>query len=389
MIYKINETEDKAIDLIESYNKKILAFDFNSITDDLLRGKLGVIIYLLSLYETTNDTVYVDKIAELLESIFENCDTQAENSLYSNATLSYGITGLGYVLTILMEFGILDENFKQQIDTISEIVYEKALKMVSENNFGYFNGSIGILFYLITVNDAQKIDNIIDLLFERCKNDEFLFYTEMDDSYVEGMNFGLNHGHLALIQTLLTISESNSKALFIINSCLKNINSNLDYDYKVEHTHIFKPYKIFFKENALVRHQNNRLCWCNSDLSFSYILQRTGMLLKNPVNLSLSEIIGKETTKRKTFKTTGIENHHFCHGSSGVAQLYKELSLLDPEEYYEESYNYWIDRTLVYMSIDNNDDLTSSDLSLLYGKLGTLMVINNKIDKKKYLNFLI
>jgi lantibiotic modifying enzyme len=72
MIYKISK--NKTRDLIDFYNVQILSFDFNSITDDLLTGKLGVIIYLLSLYELTNDPVYVDKIAELLELIFDNCN---------------------------------------------------------------------------------------------------------------------------------------------------------------------------------------------------------------------------------------------------------------------------------------------------------------------------
>lgn len=186
-----------------------------------MTGKLGVIIYLLSLYEVTNESVYLDKIGELLELIFENCDNETEGNLYSNSSLSYGISGLGYVLSVLIKGEILDEEFDQQVDTISEIVFEKTVKMISENNFGYFNGAIGNLFYLLSVNDTEKANAIIDLLFERSNTDKHLFYTETEDIYVDGMNLGLNHGYLSTIKILLDFYKNDHKSLSIMDKCLK------------------------------------------------------------------------------------------------------------------------------------------------------------------------
>jgi hypothetical protein len=261
--------------------------------------------------------------------------------------------------------------------------------MISENNFGYFNGAIGNLFYLITVNETQKVNVIIDILLERCTTDQYLFYTEINDSYVDGMNFGLNHGHLSIIKTLLDFSINDAKSLQIIEKCIKNIILNLDYEYQVENVNIYKPYNAFEEGNSLKKHQNDRICWCNSDLSFSYILYIAGKKLNDVDYLKLANMIGKETTKRKVIINTGIGNHHFCHGSSGVAQLYQELFLLSSKKHYKNTHKYWIERTISYLEIEKNDSLTNKDLSLLYGKLGSLMVINDKIDKKKYLNFLI
>lgn len=382
-------TENKTTDTVDFYNEKILAFDFSLISDDLLTGKLGVILYLLAVYENTNESVYLDKIAELLEIIFENCDEKTENNLYSNPSLSYGISGLGYVLSLLIKSDILDPEFERQIGAISEIVFERTLKMIAENNFGYFNGAIGNLFYLLSVNDHQKANDILDVLFERSNTDQHLFYTEINDLYVDGMNLGLNHGYLSTIKILLDFSKKDPKSLAIIDKCLKTIVSNLDHDYLAENVHVYKPYRIYEEDNALKKHQNNRLCWCNSDLPFAYILHKAGIILNDNDNIQLAEMIGKETTKRRVFQNTGIENHHFCHGSSGLALLYQELFQLSPKTWYKESQEYWLDRTISYLESEKDNPLDVKDLSLLYGKLGSLMVINEEIDIKKYLTFLI
>ncbi len=382
-------TENKTTDIVDLYNEKILAFDFSLIPDDLLTGKLGVILYLLSLYENTKESVYLDKIAELLEIIFENCDENTENNLYSNSSLSQGISGLGYVLSVLIKSKILDSEFGRQIDTISEVVYERTLKMISENNFGYFNGAIGNLFFLLSVNDNEKASAIIDVLFERSNTDTHLFNTEINDLHADGMNLGLNHGYLSTIKILLDFSKNDDKSVSIINKCLKTILTNLDYDYLVEGVHVFKPYRIYEENNTLKKHQNNRLCWSNSDLSFSYILHKAGIILNNTNYTELAETIGKETTKRRVFQNTGIENYHFCQGSSGVTQLYQGLFQQNPKLSYKESHGYWLDRTISYLESEKENPLVAKDLSLLYGKLGALMVINEEIDVKKYLKFLI
>lgn len=378
--------------IIERYNNKIETYDYSSISDGLVEGKLGVILFLLASYETTLEENYLEKIGLLLETVFDNLETNHENSLYFKTNISYGLTGLAYILKILIDDEILDQEYHLQIEKINHIVFEKTQKMISENNFDFLNGLSGNLWYLCKTGAQTYCNQIIEALYLNSLENKNLFYTDSENPYVNGMNYGLAHGYLGLLKALHEIADmygSTDKIESIIHKTIEQIIDDLDYSHTIEGCHIYKPYKVYFEDNQRKKHQNNRLAWCNSDLTFSYILYKIGYQYKNEQYLSLSEKIGIATTKRTSLETTGIENDHFCHGSAGVALLYKELFRLTRNDIFNEAYAFWKEKTLMYLDKKKFNDFENRDISFLYGRLGALMVVNEDVNTSKYLEILI
>lgn len=376
--------------ITNTYNEKILNFDYRIFNDDsLLRGRLGSINYLLSIHDNNKDEAkYLDKISCILELVLNNIENKNnKDNLLDNSTLLYGATGLSFILHELLERDLIETDYQDQINEIDSIIYQNSIKQINQNYFDYLGGPIANLSYFLNYNkEKQIIDNVFDNLMEIKKSTEKLFYTESDSLYTNGYNLGLKHGHLGILKVLLEYIErfgKNSSSLIteLTTELLDNFITELDYSYQVKDINIFKYYSITENNNSKSKHQNNRLCWCNSDITLTYFLLKAGILLEDDRLLSLSKFIGEETVKRRTFDTTGVESHYFCHGSSGIAFTYDKLYLLSGNEHYLMASEYWHQRTFEYLVKDMNNEMLPEDLPWLRGgKLGSLLVVNRQYE---------
>lgn len=379
MIYS---TKQDIRTLTLEYNEKILDFNFAEMqNDDLFSGKLGVVNYLSSFYEATNDDKYINKISELLETILSNIENNSENNLLKSSTLLSGAAGFGFILKDFISKGVIDEeDFAEQLRIIDEIIFDNTLKFISEEYYDYLGGPIGNLQYFLN----SKEENIINTILKHLKNSKQVtekgFYTQSENIFTQGYNFGLKHGHLGIVKTYFDYLNKYGEDQYVINTIhqvLQNIIEHLNFNYTVNEVHIFKYYNIYKENDNIVKRQNNRLSWCNSDLTFSYYLLKAGKILNNNNYKNLGNKIALETTKRKTFETTGIESHHFCHGSSGLAFLYDSLHQIDNNPEYVQSSKYWLQQTYDYLVQDIDKKIMAADMSWLYGgKLGALLILN-------------
>lgn len=368
----------KLTELIACYNEKIIAFPHEELSDGLVQGKLGLIVYLLMMYEQKKEEVYVEKITAILSLVFKSLENPQENSLLSDSSFAEGVSGLGWVMQLLIEKEILDEEYEAQIIILNEIAFEYAQKNIVKNNFDFLNGSIGVLKFLEKSKNKILFNQLVDTLYDLALNSENLFKTASSDPYISDMNFGFPHGYLSIIKILLNAQLSfgtQSKYQFIIDKCIAKIMSHIDEDHKIDGIHIYKPHKIYYKNEELIAHQNNRLAWCNSDVSWIYLLSKIDYQNKESKYKTFINTVGDNVVKRKKMNVTGIENYHFCHGSSGVAQLFSELYKITEDEKYKEAHQYWVAKTLAYLEDDLSKEITVKDMSLYYGKLGALLML--------------
>ncbi|CAL2086300.1 lanthionine synthetase LanC family protein [Tenacibaculum sp. 190524A05c] len=377
MITEENITIDK---IINDYNSKILSYPVNELSGGLVQGKLGVLYYLMFVYMDTKKVVYFDKITDILMDIFNSLQNPEGSDLLNDSSYAEGISGLGFVITKLIENDLLDEEYKEQIPVLSQIAYAYAIKMIDIDNYDFLHGSIGVLLFLLKVKNKELFNGIVDKLHQKSKESVLLFSTVSDNPYISDINFGFPHGYLSTIKIL-----NDAKKAFgahnvydaVIDKCITKIMKHINTNYKVDGIHIIKPHKVYLDEGKLIEHQNNRLAWCNSDLSLIFLLSKIDLGTKNTQYNELIELIGENVIKRKEMNVTGIENHHWCHGSSGVAQLFSELHSLLGDRKYLEAHEYWINRTVQYLKEGILNELTERDMSLFYGKLGALLVLQS------------
>ncbi|GAA5087143.1 hypothetical protein GCM10023210_09820 [Chryseobacterium ginsengisoli] len=374
--------------ILKEYDQKILDFDYRALPDGLLFGKLGLLLYFLSNYQINKNDQYLNKVITILEEVFENCSLQKEDNVYALPTLSKGMTGLGIILDLLKKDGLLDDDFDDQIHEIGEIIFEQSVKMLKEDNYTFFDGPIGNLYYFNTIKNEKYSNGIVDILYDECISKPIPFENKLNDSFADGINLGFNYGYLSIVNNLLSLPVITEKAKYIIDSCMNFIISNFDI-HEIENAKIYKPYNYKGTPDLLKPFHNNRLCWCNSDLSFSYLLYKAGEILENEKYTKMAHELGMETTKRKVMANTGIELIHYCHGTSGLVQLYHEVNQRDSQPEYKESKDFWLKRSQEILENELDQPFSKQDSSLIFGKIGALITLNDNIDKTKYLKFLL
>lgn len=371
--------EKMSIDaIIKEYNSKIISYPTQDLPYGFVQGKLGVLYYLMYVYLDTQKAIYFDKITDILMDVFNTIQNPDQNSLLNDSSFADGISGLGFVISELIANDLLDEEYAEQIPILSQIAFEYASKKLDQNNFDFLHGSIGVLIFLLKIKNQDLFDQLVNQLLEKSKESVLLFSTQSDDPYISDINFGFPHGYLSTIKLLLDAKNTfgaNELYDIVIDLCVSKIMKHIDKKYVVDGIHIYKPHKVYIDNGKLIEHQNNRLAWCNSDLSWVFLLSKLDSVNHTTQYQKIIDEIGNHLVKRKEMNVTGVQNHHFCHGSSGIAQLFGELYDFSKDEKYSKAYNYWIQRTITYLKEDMLHNLTERDMSLYYGKLGALLTL--------------
>lgn len=381
MIERINQ-------LTNHFNQKILAFDLQTIdknNNGILSGRLGLIYYFFNMYKINSNDIYLTKISELLESVFENSNDK-NNKISNELDFSDGLCGLGFILNELIHAEILDANYNEQLSVINELAMDYAIKKIAQGNFDFFYGAVGGLYYLSEVNKLDYCETIIDELFKVAPNNNFLYNSKNEDEYNRGVNFGLAHGNTALFIVLINLVQKGLKNKSLITLIDKGVRELLKYESEEyiegENIKIYFPHNLVIEKETVKINRSIVLGWCNSELDIALLIQKYSETMENQDFLHLSSKIGLETTKRQTEYTTGVYDYHFCHGSSGIAQLYYKLFEQTKIEAYDKADKYWLNETINFLEKEKDEQATTSKINFLYGWPAALLTLNTRTNQK-------
>lgn len=342
------KTANQLIQKIDDLNTQ----ELNS--DSLLNGRLGLVYFYLSLYKHFKEEKYLDKIESNLGMVFKNIEDQT-SSLLLDASIENGLSGLGYVLQLLIDENILDAEYKDQVKEINNMVYEDALKLIADKNYDYVRGPFGILFYLNSVKDEAYVNIILEELMNKFKEDEdFFFYNEY--SYIEGVHIGYAHGLCAIIKVLNDIEDE--RAEFIVRELLKKLSQIIkENNFYIKDKKYYLPRSIH-KGDAFEGGLNFRavLAWSNSDINFSTLIFSLKEKFINKELLEIANQIALESIDKKEEEHTRVWDHRFYFGSSGVLKTYNFLYEKTGIEKFQKSSQYWYEKTLELLEEDNIEE---------------------------------
>ena len=397
LIINDNKAIYKTIDsIIKIANEKILNSDPELIVlDNILNGKLGLAYYCHFIHHLKGNKKHLKIIEKIIENVFK---TLAEsNTLFSsNLTLADGFSGLGIILNNLIKDKILDEEYSDQIIIINDLAYTNCKKMFKNRGFDYFYGATGLLFYLNAVDSLIHCEDIINDFHNYGKDNSYLFYNSTDDVYTQGVNFGFAHGTLSILAVFLDLYEKGICREKTKNLILNTVDSLLQFSREkinfseINHKYVGYEYPSFFPYNIMTEspnkdiylnnkenifHYTDRLGWCNSDLGHILMLYKIGKIFNIESYIKIANKMGDITVNRKEYIDTAISDCYICHGSSGVAQLYKKIFEISNKEIYNEAYKHWINITISYMQLEIKKPFSVQDLELLTGWLGPLLTL--------------
>ncbi|MDN5286013.1 MAG: Lanthionine synthetase family protein [Mucilaginibacter sp.] len=352
--------------------------------DGLFDGNLGMSIYHFYHFMTYKDVKSYNKGVAILNKVVENLETE---STLSNISISYGLSGLGYTLSYLKELDIIDIEIDDIIPGFDQLIYELSLDAVHDGNLGFSNGVSGVLHYFSRISSTKSLSgDLIDRVMSRTLSQEKGFHYPSEPVHLVKLgitqhyiNFSMSHGLSGLINVLLNYYQDAPNA---------NLRSYLltALDYILAHK---KPIRFnegefcifpsFIKDPDINDGQHykewykSRLAWCIGDLNMAYLFTKAGMLLNEKELLAIGNETGQVTTKRKHGVETKVDNPFFCHGTSGLAAVYKKLYQMTASGHYHESYRYWLDETNTYFASDPGYGKASG--ALLNGSAGAKLFL--------------
>lgn len=375
-------------ELIKHFDQKILNFNpdvFHTDDNGLLGGRLGLIYYFFNSHKINGQEIYLEKIALLLESVFENCSNK-DATISTTLNFSDGLCGLGFVLNELLNAGIIDEEYAGQLEVINDLALDYTIKSIRANNFDFFYGAMGGLFYLSETDQWEACERVINELIKIAPTHRYLYNSSHEDEFNQGINFGLAHGNTAIFMILIGLIKKGMKNKSLKTLVNKGVKSLLTYEREeplgTDGIKNYFPHNVLFENGAEKINFSVVLGWCNSELDIALLIQEYLQIERNNGLETTALKIGLETLKRKAENTTGVYDHHFCHGSSGVAQLYKKMYVKTQVRVFDEAYSFWAGETANFLEKEKNEPVTREKLNFLYGWPGALLSLKEQQDER-------
>jgi len=362
--------------------------------DSLFSGNLGLVIYHMNYYTIFNDSSSKDRSLNLLQDILYR--VEEGTSTLSNYTLSYGLSGLGIVINQLISEQFIDDG-DIDLGNLDELIYEWIIDRIKNNDSEFMHGAFGAIRYLSTNSknttiSTLKFEELVKLLMSKSiTSDHEGVYFDLFNKFIpeypkNTINLSLSHGLSGILVILLDLIDKG-----LIGEAYKN----LAYDIakylngKIEDVNFEK--KIYCHADSVVSpdikgRRNTRLAWCYGDLNQVLAFLRMGQTFQDQYYLSLSHKIGLTTTYRKDFEQTYISDSQFCHGTSGMVEIYRYLYEQTSISEYLDAKNYWLNKTVEYIETELDSGYYTEKkrtAELLEGLIGVALVLLSEVGKSQ------
>lgn len=363
----------------------------NCTSEGLIAGKLGVIAFYESMANVLDRSI-IDQAENELEKIFLSFNN--EESQLTNYNYSFGLTGLAYITTLFERANHFEIDLNDLLEPLDEMFYRCALEDLRNRRVDFLHQAGGVLHYfqyrLPNKKIAEYLNELVGIYLTNAVVDEQGFRYEGSLPYhtehAKGVyDFGLAHGMSGQLIILCNLYQNGIQQERIKEMLGKgwqflNNYKRAESDFKNQPT--LYPHSVYLED--LYAGYSDRLAWCYGDLNLLLLLYKLKPILKSPTIQNAIDELNYYIVSRTQPKENHIVDSHFCHGTAGVAQLYKSIHELSDKEFHLEAYHYWIDQTLKYLDDDlEKETFKGKEHELLDGLTGTGLVLLSFLAKKR------
>jgi len=300
-----------------------------------------------------------------------------------NLRLSDGLSGAIWTLHEIESLFHLDLGAKDQARRLENALIDHTQILQTTDQLDYLHGFLGVE-HLLSSLGFQHLSHCIDqsVILQAQIHEKGVFWFECLGEK-EVINLGLAHGQAAFICYLadrLPHCKEACKTRFceLLESAVNFLLST-----QLEGEHAQFPSYLIGDESP----KPSRLAWCYGDLGTGIALLRAGRSLKKPEWVETAIKILKSTVGRKNENSSGVQDLGFCHGSSGLCQLYDYLERSADISEFAESKTYWLNYTLkrlllkdnTYQAYRGQDEQWVESMGLLDGLAGIGLVLINQV----------
>ncbi len=318
----------------------------------LLGGDLGDIIFLY--HYSRIDSCYESIADGLLEKMLQSLSLQPRIVTYCS-----GLAGLGVGLLSLQHDGFID-GVETALDAIDPTIAKSLDLFISNNNIDFLHGLIGIGFYLLERSNSSKEYSVSNL----SKIVDFLEKSKITDGAIvkwrynakklsKPYNISLSHGVSSIVVFLCRLLKSgilSKKYNAIIKQMLKGA-----VHYILSNRVNVDKLGCWFASSSIEcddRPHRSRLAWCYGDLGVATALLEAGNTLHDSSVRDIAIQVLLYSAKRRDIKANYVNDFCVCHGSVGIAQIFRSHGITLEQEELLDAADYWEKNTLSRVVMD-------------------------------------
>lgn len=337
------------VHVLDAINKDLQTADYKGIAPGIMSGVAGHVLFLYEYYQFAKKP----EVELAVQQRFSWLEEQLEDLQY-NSTFSYGLTGIGWLYEYLLgQQANLDPDSPYDgsvNDSTDNWLQTNYLSQPWQGEIEFIQGLAGLAPYVARRAKYQPDHPMIAHFLQRIEQlsqkeiDGLSWPTPKDSPYnlldneqeIE-VNLGIAHGMPSVLAALLAIAESATK----IESVYSLLQQGLNWLYAHQQTLDMGSYYGY----VVGKYECSRLGWCYGDLPLALIFARAGRLLKNEKWLNFGKDIALHTSKRRDNKA-GIRDAGLCHGSVGLALIFKLINEFYHLEELKSAQEYWLQDAL-------------------------------------------
>jgi class I lanthipeptide synthase len=318
----------------------------------LMGGLGGITLFNFYYAKYKNDN---EAYAKAYNEIVEIINVINSSTNYNN--FSIGLAGIGWIIEHLSKNDFIDVNTHELLGELDEFVSESMLQEINGGHYDYLHGALGIAQYLIsrrkTNNIYHYLKNLIDRLDSLSETDTngIKWKSIIDHKTSEmGYNISLSHGSSSIVILLSKfykeeINKEKTKKMvegavrYILGQKLKNKKFNS----------IYPSWSI---ESSKVQ-LDSRLAWCYGDLGISVALWHASQAFgrKDWEEEAINTLL--HSAKRRDLKSTGVVDATLCHGTSGIALIFRRMYGIVGVEELKNASEYWFNETIKIATVND------------------------------------
>jgi lantibiotic modifying enzyme len=320
----------------------------------LLGENFGALLFLYYYADFTKDAKYT----QLAEDILDKLLTQLESN-WPGFSYASGYAGILYLFHFLQEKKIVSLDFSDSEEIMENYLIKEARNCMHVNDYDYLHGSLGVVLYFLKKNPNHPfLSEFVEFLYHTAEKDSLNHTVKWKTPYgikekrVYDYHLSLSHGMTSMVIFLCRLLKSESFSAS--NDCLTMLEGCMNYILlqEIDHT----QYGSWFSNKSLESDDSpmqSRLAWCFGDLGIASALWQAGIAVNNRPWQDKAIEIMKHAARRVNREQTALYDCGICHGSAGIAMVFRRFYLETREKIFHNAWFHWVDFTLNFKRFDD------------------------------------
>lgn len=333
--------EGKVHEIARLLASRIEISDIRNSGIGLYTGKLGLLLFFAHYAKLFPDAFN----RQILDRYIEECCNDLCNDVIYSYTFCSGLSGAMSSIRLMSELSLIDLDISEIEAQYKPIMLRqmKAFLCCNPGNYDFMHGALGIALHYRT--DADFVDMIVSWLDENANRDDGItkWKSILNDKGKIGYNIALSHGMSSVILVLCRLYDAGIKQKQIEELVSGTMGYILSQE--IDRT----VYGCCFPSQSTENGDDiykSRLGWCYGDLGIAIALWQAGKTFNRQDWIQKAMDVMLFSTQRRDLKYNSINDAGLCHGSSGVAMMFKYMYDETRNEHFAQTAQYWANATI-------------------------------------------